>query len=217
MAWRGVIPTADLPKGIDYRIGATWIGPDAHIVHYPIRNGELLNFVGIVERPDWKVESWSAEGTVEECLSDFRGWHSDVQEIIRHITTPFKWALALRPPLPTWTDGRVTLLGDACHATLPLLAQGANMALEDGLVLARCLERHPTDIGAGLQSYEAARIARTQKLVRESADQLHRNSNPSLADPNTAKAYVEREWSKERVSGRYDWIFGYDASQVAVA
>ena len=106
------------------------------------------------ERSDWTVEGWNMRGTTEEVLGDFRGWHADVQAIIRNIDVPYKWALALRPTMPAWSKGRCTLLGDACHPMVPLLAQGAVMALEDGFVLARCLEKYPSDHGAAFAGYE---------------------------------------------------------------
>ncbi|MGV3654958.1 MAG: FAD-dependent monooxygenase, partial [Noviherbaspirillum sp.] len=126
-AWRGVIPMDHLPHHLRRRVGTNWVGPGAHVIHYPLHNGELMNFVGIVERDDWQVESWTQQGTHEECHADFAGWHEDVHELIRHIGVPFKWALMARDPLQRWSEGRVTLLGDACHPTLPFLAQGAVM------------------------------------------------------------------------------------------
>lgn len=216
IAWRGVIPMDKLPAHLRLRSGVNWIGPKGHIINYPLRRGELLNFVGHIERSDWQVESWTERGTVEECLADFEGWSEDVRTIIAHIEEPFKWALFLREPLQRWSEGRVSLLGDACHATLPYLAQGVNMALEDGLVLARCLEAERNDPARGLQRYEAARIDRTSEIVNRSADMLTRFHNPKLADPATAAHYVENEWRSSKVDERYDWLFRYDATRVEI-
>jgi salicylate hydroxylase len=216
MAWRGLVPMKDLPATVSRTAGTFWLGPGAHIVTYPVRNGELLNFIGIINRDDWTVESWTAQGTIEECASDFTGWHDDVQAMVRGIAIPYKWALVVREPLDAWTQGRVSLLGDAGHSTLPLLAQGANMSLEDGYVLARCLEKHGTDVVAGLKSYEQARLPRTTKIVRASADQLGRNTHDALKDPTTAEAHIEAEWQKKRVDDRYDWIYGYDVTRTAI-
>jgi salicylate hydroxylase len=215
MAWRGVIPAERLPKGLIRPVGTNWVGPGRHVVHYFLRRGELLNFVGIVERDDWRVESWSAQGTHAECAADFEGWHETVHAMIQNIETPFKWALMGREPLARWSVGRVSLLGDACHPTLPFLAQGAVMAIEDGLVLARSLEAYD-DVERALTRYQDARVERTAKIVRGSAENTARFHNQSLADPEKAGQYVEEEWLPERVRERYDWLFVYDATSVAV-
>ena len=100
MAWRGLIPMQRLPHHLRRLVGANWNGIGGHVVTYPLRRGEILNFVGARERDDWQVESWTEAGTIEECLRDFAGWHDDIQTIVRAIATPFKWALLGREPLP---------------------------------------------------------------------------------------------------------------------
>lgn len=131
--------------------------------------------------------------------------------MIRDIELPYKWALIFREPIARWSVGRVTLLGDACHSTLPFLAQGANMAIEDGYMLARALDKYGADHASALAGYEAARIERTTRVVRVSAEQASRVHNPSLSDPAVAEAHVEREWEKNRVTDRYDWLYEYNA------
>jgi len=214
IAWRGIVPMERLPRHMARMVGSNWVGPGGHIVHYPLRGGKLMNFVGVLERGDWKIESWSARGTSEECARDFAGWHDDIQAFIRAIEVPYKWALMVRAPLERWTSGRVTLLGDAAHSMLPFLAQGAIMAIEDGLVLARSLAKHT--VPDALLHYEAARRDRTRRTVEGSAANLHRFHNRALADPAQARGFIDREWASQRVADRYEWLFRYDAAKVQV-
>jgi 2-polyprenyl-6-methoxyphenol hydroxylase-like FAD-dependent oxidoreductase len=216
VAWRGLIPRASVPAGVKMEIGTNWVGPGGHVVHYPVRGGALLNLVGLLDRDDWRVESWTVRGSIDEFANDFRGWHADVQAMIHAVDIPYKWALFSRPPMPRWTFGRVSLLGDACHSMLPMLAQGAVMALEDGFVLARCLKTYAADPVTALARYEAARRDRTNKAVQGSAENAKRFHNPDLAHSAGADAYVSREWQEERVTQRYEWLFTYDATSAVI-
>ena len=215
IAWRGLIPVERLPERMRGSVTSNWIGPHGSVTVYPVRRGELVNFVGLVERDDWRVESWTEQGSHDECERDFRGWHEDIFTLIRNIETPFKWALFLRTPQPRWSVGRVSLLGDACHAMVPYLGQGANSAIEDAFVLARSLAADADPVSA-LARYEAARRARATELVLQSSQQSKRIHDPVLADESKAVAYVESNWAPEKVKGRYDWIFDYDAATVPV-
>lgn len=216
VAWRGLVSRDNLPSHLNANLGTNWVGPGAHVIHYPLREGKLINFVGIIERSDWQVESWTEKGSVEECLNDFRNWHDDVQLLIKGIDQPYKWALLSRQPMENWTLGRATLLGDACHPTLPFLAQGAVMALEDGVVLARCLAAHRNDPATGLLRYQALRLERTSRIVRGSAANGERFHNSLLADAAEASRYVSTEWNEDSVRQRYEWLFSYDATAVEV-
>lgn len=215
MAWRGVIQMDRLPSHLQQPIGVVWVGSGAHIVHYPLRQGQLLNFVGVVERSEWVGESWSQQGTREELHQDYANWHADVHALIDHIDIPFKWSLRGRQPLGQWSNGRITLLGDACHPTLPFLAQGAVMAIEDAYVLARALGKY-ADVEQALRAYDAARVERGNRLVSKSSENGKRFHSDELLNPQTAKGYIDREWSEESVSQRYDWLYGYDVELTAV-
>ncbi|MEI7738761.1 MAG: FAD-dependent monooxygenase [Betaproteobacteria bacterium] len=216
MAWRGVIDCKNLPAHMHEMVATNWVGPGAHVVQYPLRRGALMNFVGAIEGNRWEIESWSEKGSTEECLGDFKGWHEDIQALIKSIETPYKWVLKVRDPMPTWTQGSITLLGDACHPMLPFLAQGAGMALEDGFILARALKKYSSSLPQALEHYESARIARTSKVVDGSNANAKRFHNPALADARGASEYVSKEWSEERVKERYEWLFRYNVQEVEI-
>jgi salicylate hydroxylase len=214
MAWRGVVPMARLAERLRQQYGMTWIGPHGHVVTYPLRQGALLNFVAAVERDDWQIESWSQAGTVEECRRDLARWHEDVLAIVDAIDVPYKWAMLGREPLAAWSIGRVSLLGDACHPTLPFLAQGANMAIEDGMILARCLEAG--EVPGALQRYQAARLERTSRIVLASLENASRYHHPQLGDRSEATAFMTREFAPRAMGARYDWLYEYNALTAAI-
>ncbi|WP_276573697.1 NAD(P)/FAD-dependent oxidoreductase [Bradyrhizobium sp. BRP20] len=173
-----------------------------------------MTFSGQVDRADWLLESWSEKGAVEECLKDFVGWHSDIIELVKNVDTLNKWGLFVRPSLDTWSNGRVTLLGDACHSMLPYLGQGVNMALEDAAVLARCLDDQPNDLAAAFQTYQDLRLDRTTKVAKSAAGMLPVFHNQALTTPETAGDYIKTQWAPQATAARYDWIYQYDATTV---
>jgi salicylate hydroxylase/6-hydroxynicotinate 3-monooxygenase len=167
-----------------------WWGPDRHIVTYPVNSrGDELYFVTSVPDPDWDVESWSARGEMAEVRQALAGFHSDVQRVLDACPGVHKWALFERNPLPFWAQGRVVLLGDACHPMTPYMAQGAANALEDAAVLSRCLTEID-DVTAAFQTYQATRLERTARV------QLTSRQNT---------------WGKQAEDT--SWVYGYDAWQ----
>jgi salicylate hydroxylase len=216
VAWRALIPMAALPAHLSRPVALNWVGPGGHVVHYPVQGGRLMNFVGTLEGQPWSGPPWSMPSSREECEAAFAGWHEDVLTMVRQAPSLSKWAICGRPFLDTWTRGRATLLGDACHATLPFLAQGAVQSIEDGVVLARCLEKYAPDVPKALQRYDELRRPHAYRMVRGAADNTRRFHNPALAAPETAEAFVSREWQSQAISDRYDWLFTYQADTLPV-
>jgi salicylate hydroxylase len=211
IAWRGVVPSDRLPAHLRRAVGANWVGPGRHVVTYPLRRGELVNFVGVVERQGWETESWTALGSREDCGADFAGWHPDVHALIDNIDEHYRWALMSRPPIERWSSGNVVLVGDACHPMLPFMAQGAVMAIEDGLLLARCVEAHRDDRAAAIRTYESLRVERANRCVRAADRNREIFHNDRLLDRGDATRYVSTQWNEEKVRERYHWLFSYDA------
>ncbi|MFT4798138.1 MAG: salicylate hydroxylase [Candidatus Azotimanducaceae bacterium] len=175
VAWRALVPVARLPPGLIKPMATVWWGPGKHFVHYYVRGGELVNCVCVTEKSGWEIESWTEPGHQEELQAEFSGWHPDIGQLIENVTPEslYKWALFDRAPMNRWGSGRVTLLGDACHPTLPFMSQGAAMAIEDAAALALCAEN---DIASGLRRYEDQRRDRTagvQQGSRRNAKIFH--------------------------------------------
>jgi salicylate hydroxylase len=216
IAWRGLIPMEKLPPRLARMVGTNWLGPRGNVLHYPVRRGEIMNFVSTSERDDWQVESWSTVGTKEELRNDFRDWHADVQVMIDQIETPYKWALMIREPMQAWSKGRVTLLGDACHPTLPFLGQGGVMSIEDGYVVAACLDKYFGEPGLAFARYEEIRRERTSMVVRKASENKASAFAPSLADKDRIAEEVAREWQQVRLRERMEWLYNYDATAIAI-
>lgn len=214
VAFRGLAPARDLPESCLAPRATAWLGPHRHFVHYPLRNGTLVNFVAVVETRDWQEESWTTPAEPGELSAHFRDWHPDVRALIDAAPDCFKWALHDRPPLPAWSAGRATLVGDACHPMLPFLAQGACMAIEDAWVLARLLEdrEHEDDPTPALQRYpryRRGRTAKVQQAAREQGELFHIASPWQRAARNLTLGLGVR-LLPELAMSRFDWLHGYD-------
>ena len=182
IAYRGLVPAERL-RALELEVTAqVWLGPGRHFVHYFVSGRRLVNFVAIVEQGAWTRESWTDRGEVSDALAAFAGWHPQVRQIIGAVDEAYVWALFDRVPLERWSAGRVTLLGDACHAMLPFMAQGAAQAIEDGATLAACLDDAGNGTGAdpaeALRRYERLRVPRTSRIHAASTRQQDTLSPP---------------------------------------
>ena len=216
VAWRALIPMAALPAHMVRNVATNWVGPGGHVVHYPLNGGSVMNFVGTLEGNTWEGPPWSQPGTIEDCSRAFQGWHDDVQSLIRCAPSVLKWAMCGRPFLPRWSEGRVTLMGDACHPTLPFLAQGAVFTLEDAIVLQRCVSAYANHLPLALVKYEQARMERAYRMVRGASDNTYRFHNRALAQQDTAEAFINKEWQQSAIGSRYDWLFHYSAMDAEI-
>jgi salicylate hydroxylase len=206
-AFRALVPAERAPAFARRRAQTLWIGPDHHLVHYPISAGQTINLVAFAPAGALIEESWSATATVEELLAEFDGWDPRLTALVRAADTPGRWALLDRAPLTRWSEGRVTLLGDAAHPMFPFYAQGAAQSMEDGAVLAACLSADLDEPGRALQRYESLRVGRTTRMQAESRararvnhladgpEQVARDASLTAADPLVQNG----------------WIYGYDA------
>jgi len=186
LAWRGTVPVDRLPADFMDKITSNFMGQRKHMVVYYLRKQQLVNFVGVVENKHWQDQSdnsWVSNAPWQELKADFSGWHPMVQAVIDAVDKDqcYRWALYHHKPLSNWSSKRVTLLGDAAHATLPFMAAGAGLAIEDARILQRALDQ-ADDVASGLDLYQRNRIPRTAEIQSTSVKmgKLYHVQNPWL-------------------------------------
>jgi len=217
IAYRGLVPAERLRElGLEVT-AQIWMGSGRHFVHYFVSAGRLVNFVAVLERDTWTRESWTDRGDVTDALATFADWHPQVRTILGAVDETFIWALYDHLPLQRWSVGRVTLLGDACHAMLPFMAQGAAQAIEDGATLAACLaDTAGSDVPEALRRYERLRIPRTARLQAMAAinkTRFHLPDGPRQRKRDTQMAAGGTDWSFDAVA----WIYEHDAAALELA
>lgn len=209
MAYRGLIPAERLAWAKGLKDPALWLGAGRSFLVYPVAGGRLINMVAFVPTDTDSEESWSAPGDLRALAAEYAGWDKPVEETIHALDETFRWGIYDRAPLPRWSTGRVTRLGDAAHPMVPHVGQGAGRAIEDGFTLAVLLgDATVSDPADRLTLYEQLRRDRTsrvQALARE-AGKLYRSEHNTPSE----KAVRMREWMAQ---GK--WIFEYDAEKAA--
>jgi salicylate hydroxylase len=211
-AFRSLIPVGCAPSFARRPAQTLWIGPGHHLVHYPVSAGSLINLVAFAPAAEDTPESWTATATVAEFVAEFEGWDPRLPSLIEAGGTPGRWALLDRSPLPRWSDGSVTLLGDAAHPMFPFFAQGAAQAIEDAAVLASCLAGGLDDPVRALRRYDTLRIPRTSRLQQLS----HARSDINHLDDGPQQRARDRSLAQADPLLANGWIYGYDPD-VAVA
>jgi salicylate hydroxylase len=205
-AFRCLVPRERAPGMALRPVQTLWLGPGRHFVHYPICGGRLVNVVAIVPAGDWRTESWTAAGAVDDMAREFLGWDERLLQLVASATETRRWALYDRSPLERWTSGRISLLGDAAHAMLPFFGQGAAQAVEDAAVLAGCLRNaEPESIGNALQRYEDIRRPRASEVQRMSRGREVRNH---LAD-GPAQLQRDAEFASGDPLRQSAWLYGH--------
>ncbi len=207
-AWRALIPAEEVAPEFRAPLIHLWLGREAHLVHYPVKAGALINVV-VITADSWNAPGWSEPASRVDLLRRFsaKSWAPPAHALIRVPETWLKWALYDRRPLPNWSVGAAALLGDAAHPMLPFLAQGAAMAIEDAAVAAQCLARLPDDAANALRTYSAARgarVRRVQRLAARNGERYHlRGVRAMLRD--AALRYM----GGERLLRHYDWLYDW--------
>jgi 2-polyprenyl-6-methoxyphenol hydroxylase-like FAD-dependent oxidoreductase len=214
ICYRSVVPVDAVPGGPPPNDNVQWFGPHGTIVLYPVRRDELVNVVCHYDDENYRHESWVTECERSEVLERYRGWHESLLRIFSAGEVWYKWALYDRDPIPQWTRGRVTVLGDAAHPMLPYLGQGACQSIEDGCVLAAALAARPDDPVDGLALYERSRRPRASQVVLTSRQRGVSNhlASPWAALRRDVSIAVRRRFGRDPDGRGATWIPEYDAS-----
>lgn len=204
-AYRATLPSQLIPP--EFLAGSgIWFGRKAHLVHYPLRQGNEFNLVALLEE-DWDAPGWSEPASREALLDRFSDWPEEARNLLQKPEEWLRWALRAVDAGGTWQKGRIALLGDACHAMLPFAAQGAAMAIEDGIVLAHHLAARPGKPEEALQAYVRERQPRSAKVQQTAAtnSSIYHLGFPASA----ARDAVLRFSSPQSLLQRMDWIYGW--------
>jgi salicylate hydroxylase len=214
ICYRSVIPTSAVAGERPATENAQWLGPHGTIVLYPLRGEELINVVCHYDDEHYRHESWINECDRQEVLDRYAGWHESLLRIFEAGDTWYKWALYDRDPIPQWTRGRITVLGDAAHPMLPYLGQGACQAIEDGAVLASALSAERRDPNIGLARYERTRRPRANRVVLAARERGASNhvSSPLTAWKRDITIALRRRLRKDTEGRGAAWIPEYDAT-----
>ncbi|MEJ2017498.1 MAG: FAD-dependent monooxygenase, partial [Maritimibacter sp.] len=209
VAWRALIPA----DGTDPSEATVWMGPHRHMVTYPLRGGSVINLVAVEERQEWVEESWNRRDDPDHLRAAFMRYSKAPRALLDRVETVHVWGLFRHEVAAKWHMGRAAILGDAAHPTLPFMAQGAVMALEDAWVLAESLAANGLNDGPALyQAYRRARAVRIVEAANKNARNYH-HANPVARFIGFNGLRVMGRTSPNTVLERFDWLYNYDVTK----
>ena len=207
VAWRAIVPAISREA-----VATVTMGPGRHIVSYPLRGGRMSNLVAVQERDTWAEEGWNHSDDPANLRAAFSDFGGVVSDLLARVETVSLWGLFRHPVAQTWVKGNVALIGDAAHPTLPFLAQGANLALEDAWTLAECLTQQ-----GDLARFEATRRSRTAKVVAAASGnawKYHLHHGPVRWAAHKGLSFASRV-APGRLMGQFDWIYRHDVTKLS--
>jgi 2-polyprenyl-6-methoxyphenol hydroxylase-like FAD-dependent oxidoreductase len=205
-AWRALVPREEVPAPFDAPEVGLWLGPHAHLVHYPVRSGKDLNIVAVVEGGSAK-QGWSRRAEPDLLLPSFQHWAQPAKALLEMVETWRRWSLFQLKPLPRWTDGRMALLGDAAHPVLPYHAQGAALAIEDAATLAASLKASGGDPASAFPRYQSLRMDRAARVQAQAArfGRIYHLRGPAAF----ARNFLLGRRRPESLLQSFDWLYGH--------
>lgn len=214
VAWRTTIESAYLPLYDIPPVARVFMGPGRHLVTYPLRDGKLVNVVAVERRDAWVEEGWNYADNPDNLRAAFAGFAPEVQRLLSVAQDCKLWGLFKHPVAENWSQSSTVILGDACHPTLPYLAQGANMALEDAFVLAQEMDAHE-ELHSAFEAYKKRRFKRVRRIVNAASSnaKIYHQSNPVLRRVMQAGMSGLSRISPDRMTARYNWLYGHDVAK----
>ncbi|MEM9097999.1 MAG: FAD-dependent monooxygenase [Pseudomonadota bacterium] len=213
VAWRALVPSDRLPSDLIAPEATVWAGSGRHVVTYYLRGGALVNIVAVEEREEWAKESWSEPGDPDQLRAAFAGWHPAIETLLEKVDTCFLWGLHDRPVMLVLHPNNTVLIGDAAHHTLPFLAQGAAMGMEDAVTLAQCLEGR--EVPVALARYTALRrdrVARVYETSRRNAELFHMR-DPLQRVLSRGPMVLASRLLPGVAAAQLDWLYGFDVME----
>jgi len=214
IAWRALVDCRYVPIYDPAPVARVYMGPGRHLVTYPVRGGQLMNIVAVETRDTWAAEDWNFADDPDNLRAAFAGWHKDVDRMLSVVEEVKLWGLFAHPVAETWFQGGAVLMGDALHPTLPFLAQGANMAIEDAWVLTEEMDAQD-DLQDAFAAYRTRREKRVRRIVAGASGntKIYHFSTPGLRRGLHMGMRMVNSLASDRLARRYGWLYGHDVTR----